>query len=518
MRLVWLAIAWLIGIALGLGATPWRWAILSVWATLIVVALALLWPARRSLLLFLVVACLCCGLGVWRAAVVQHPAALLPAGSITAMRGVVQGWPIRGDGGDTAVVAVDAVRVADRWSAGTAVVQVDLPFAPAVGSGDQIEVAGSYRAREQMTLPTWRDYLTRQGIHGQFRAYNTQIVAQGPRDTVLARKEALLIAIEERLRRDIPGAEGALTTSVLFGDDRLLPPATRQAFVRTGTTHIMALSGWNVALVAGLCAQIGAVLKRGRSVFWLSGSAITIWAFVFFVGASPSLVRAAIMGSLYLVAEALGRRADVLNALALAVIGMTVYAPEALLDIGFQLSCAAVVGLIVAAPLLQKYLQQLRLPKLLGAPIAATIAAELATLPLISHYFGQFSLATLPTNLLVEWPVPLIMGGGFVTALVGFLPGPLGSFFGLLTWLPARAMLAVVETIGSQPGIVRALPPPDWAGVALLYCGLGAMLAIALRWDALRQRTLWKHPVAVSLVSGIVGACIVWGGLVALSR
>lgn len=522
MRLVWLAVVWLIGIALGLGEGAARWGLLLAWCGLVALAFALLLPRAWRPLLFLTATLVCGSLGVWRATLVQHPAADLPPGTIAGVRGVVRDWPIRGSSADTAIVAVDAMRVADGWYEGTALLRVELPLAPAVGRGDRIEVYGGYRPTATIDLVSFRDFLARQGIHGQFRGYSSRIIAVGGRDGLSSWRAEQLTALEERLRRHIPGAEGALTTGILLGDDRLLPLPTQRAFASTGTAHIMALSGWNVALVAGLCAIVGKRLGRGRSIFWLAGSALAIWAFVLFVGTSPTLVRAAIMGSLYLLAEATGRRGDALSALALAAILMTAAEPGTLFDIGFQLSCAATIGLIVGSAPLLKLLQRGHLPTIIAAPTAATLAAELATLPLSLHHFERFSLMTLPTNLLVEWPVPLIMAGGVATAIAAWLPGPLADLCGLLTWLPARAMLLVVEQIGALPWATRTLAVPGWPTVAALYVACGVALTLPVWSTPLRQHArigvLSSHPALIPVLGGTLGGLFLWACLTLLSN
>jgi competence protein ComEC len=514
VRLVWLAVVWLIGIALGLGGGSARWGLLLAWCGLVALAFALLLPRAWRPLLFLAIAMVCGGLGTWRASLVQHPIAELPTGTITAVRGVVRDWPIRGSGADTAIIAVEAARVGDRWQGGSALMRAELPLAPSVGRGDRVEVYGVYRPTATIDLISFREFLARQGIHGQFRGYSSRVVAVGARGTLSSWRAAQLAALEERLRRHIPGAEAALTTGILLGDDRLLPTTTRKAFTDTGTAHIMALSGWNVALVAGLCALIGKGFGRRRSILWLGASALAIWVFVLFVGASPTLIRAAIMGSLYLLAEATGRRGDALSALALAAILMTAIEPGTLFDIGFQLSCAATIGLIIGSAPLLKLLQHAHLPVLVAAPTAATVAAEMATLPLSLHHFGRFSLMTLPTNLLVEWPVPLIMFGGMATAIAAWLPGPLADLCGLLTWLPARAMLLIVEYIGAVPWATRSLPAPNWPTVAALYVACALALTISARSTSLRQHArvvaLSGHPALIPVVGGAFGGLILW--------
>jgi competence protein ComEC len=482
VTLVWLAAAWLVGLACGLaGINSPGWDSFA-WAGLVLLALALLVP-RQTRAIVLLGALLGVGaLGLWRTTLSVPTVAALPAGELVAIRGIVLDWPTRGAAADTALVAVEEARTATGWQSATARVRVALPLAPTVGKGDRIEVSGRFEATTQITLVGFREYLLRQGLHGQFSGRQSRVLAVGLRTGPAAWRALGLTALEERLRRNIPGAEGALVAGVLLGDDNYLPTQTKAAFAATSTSHIMALSGWNIAIVAGLCALLGRRLGRGRSRLWLAGSALAIWAFVLFVGASPTLLRAAIMGSLYLLAEAVGRRGDALNALALAAIAMTAFDPNALLDIGFQLSCAATIGLIVAAGPLAQILQRWRFPAFLAAPIGATLAAEWFTLPLSLHHFGRISRVTLPANLLAEPLVAPIMAGGVATALLSLLPGPLATFLGLLTWFPARAMLLVVEGLGALPQVNEPLAMPDWPTVALLYAALGLVSGVSRWW------------------------------------
>jgi len=506
VALVWLAAAWLVGLASGLGgmADP-GWGAFA-WAGLVLLALALLAPQRLRAIVLLGALLGAGALGLWRTTLSASPVAALPAGEIVAIRGVVLDWPTRGAASDTALVAVEEARVATGWQAASARVRVTLPLAPTIGKGDRIETSGRFEVTERIALVGFREYLLRQRLHGQFQGRQSRVLAVGPRAGPDAWRALGLTALVERLRLHIPGAEGALVTGVLLGDDNFLPIHTQAAFTRTSTSHIMALSGWNIAIVAGLCALIGRRLGRGHSRLWLAGSALAIWLFVLFVGASPTLLRAALMGTLYLLAEAVGRRGDALNALALAAIAMTALDPDVLRDIGFQLSCAATIGLIVAAGPLARTLQRWRFPALLAAPIGATLAAEWFTLPLSLHHFGRISRVTLPANLLAEPLVAPIMAGGVVTALASLLPGPLATVCGLLTWLPARAMLLIVEEFGALPQVNEPLATPGWPVVAALYAALGVASGVP-RWgptvralfDTVGDRISAPHTVAKQL-------------------
>ena len=513
MHLVWFGGAWLVGVALGPGG--WWWPLLFGGVTLL--GFAALYPEWRRPLLYAALLLATVALGSWRAGLVHQDAADLPAGQIEAARGVVVDWPDEGNRTVRATIAVDEVRVDGRWRGAAARVWAAMPLYPALWRGDRVELAGYYRPRDEIPVAGLRDALRRRGLHGEFRAFTVRVVRAAGRDDVASRRVAVVGWVEEGLRRHVPQPEAALVTGILLGDAGLLPSALRDDFNATGTAHVMALSGWNIALVAGLCALLGRRLGRERAWYWLAGSAGVLWLYTFLVGGGPTIVRAAIMGTLYLLASAAGRRGDALPALVAAAVAMTALAPGTLLDIGFQLSCAATAGLILCSGRVARALH--RLPPVLAEGVAATITAELFTLPLVLYHFGRLSTVTLPANLLIEPLVPLVMAGGAATVVAGGVAGPLGDLCGLATWLPARALLLVVERLGEAPWATVGAPAPSLAAVAALYALLGVALT-ARAWGppllpAGRRTLAQPRPGLAPLVCGFLSgvAAVVWVAL-----
>ena len=491
MQLVWLGCAWLAGVALGPGALDW-WPVVAVCVAALV-ALGVLYPEWRRPLAWAAILVAVLTLGAWRAGQARaEEAADLPVGEIEAVRGVVAGWPERGNRGAWAPVTVEEVRIGGEWRGGTARVRADTPLYPPLWRGDRVELYGYYRPVEEIGLAGFRDSLRRRGLPGQFRAFGLGVAAGGSRDGLEARREATVARIEGALRRHMPQPEAALTAGILLGDAGLLPTSAREAFNATGTAHVMALSGWNIAMVAGLCALVGRRLGRERTWYWLAGSAALVWLYTYLVGGGPTIVRAAIMGTLYLLASASGRRGDALVALVVAAVAMTAAAPATLLDLGFQLSCAATAGLVLLAGPLARALAGRGLPPLLAEGLAATVTAELFTLPLSLHYFGRLSTVNLPANLLVEPLVPLVMLGGVLTALAGVPGGVLGDAVGLVAWLPARLLLAVVEGLGSLPWATAGVPVPARPVVVALYAALGLGVSAGV----------WRPGALVALAAG----------------
>ncbi|MGN6561990.1 MAG: ComEC/Rec2 family competence protein [Thermomicrobiales bacterium] len=509
--IVWLGLAWLGGIALGQQLTGW-WP-LALWGLVALAILAARYPARWRVFLggaFLIVVALA---GAWRASNVRVTPADLPSGQITALRGQVLDWPDQGNSGVTATIVLDAVRVDGAWQDGAARVRADLPFAPTVARGDRVELTGYYRSVAAIGLPGLRASLTRQGLHGQFRAFSVRVLAPGQPPDLDVWRIASREALKERVRRVVPAPEAGLVTGVLLGDDTLLTTAEHADFTATNTAHVMVLSGWNIALVAGVCAALGRRIGRARAWWWLALSLGAIWGYTALVGASPTLLRAAIMGTLYLLAALLGRREDALAALAVAVLAMTAVAPGTLADIGFQLSCAATLGLILCSTRFAASAPLRHVPAAIASSLAATIAAELFTLPLIVHHFGRLSTVTLPANLLVEPLVPLVMSGGMLAVLVSLLPAPLASAGGVIAWLPARLLLLIVEGLGAQPWATFAVPQPSWLVVAATYALIGATLTLPAWWP--KRRALASAWVAAARPGWALLLCGLLAGLAA---
>jgi len=236
------------------------------------------------------------------------------------------------------------------------------------------------------------------------------------------RLETVAHVFAENLSRALPEPHASYAAGILVGDRSGIPPDLRDAFYKTGTSHIMALSGYNVTIIID---SLGKVLGG----FWLPTLGIIL--FVLATGAAPSLVRASLMGVLVLLAQRYSHDYSAARALLAAVALMLFFDPALLWgDVGFQLSVAATFGLIWLAPKWHSKLK--KFPKVFGLRDAAisTIAAQLATLPLVFWYFGGVSWVALPANVLVQIAMPYSMFFGFIAGLTKII------------WWPAFLFLA----------------------------------------------------------------------------
>jgi competence protein ComEC len=240
---------------------------------------------------------------------------------------------------------------------------------------------------------------------------------------------------------------------------------------RSGTSHIVAVSGYNIAIIVGALSILAWVLGR-RLSFWVS--LLFICSFVIVAGASPSVIRAGVMGMLLLLGFKIGRLYSVIPALMFAGVLMLWINPKILLaDIGFQLSFCATLGIILFMPLWEELAKNW--PKLAGLKsiFFVSVSAIFATLPITLPTFSQLSLVALPANLLVLPAVPLAMLFGFLTVLPITAPGFAFLANGFLTYI-----LLVVETLGQLPMAVLNFQVGKlgqfilWLALGLMYWGL----------------------------------------------
>lgn len=264
------------------------------------------------------------------------------------------------------------------------------------------------------------------------------------------------------LSRMLPEPHAGLLAGILFGTRAALSRQLTDAFITTGTIHIIALSGQNVSLLSALVASslTWVVSRRIASLLTLFILALYLW----FVGLSPSLVRAVIMGSLTLFAVIFGKRNLSLLSLVLAVSTMLVLNPLWIGDLGFQLSVLATLGIILFGGT-QANIQNENRNKLISIfrflasslwrfiqnDLRITLAAQLFTTPLIFFHFRRLSIIAPLSNVLIGWTMPFLMVLGWAAAIAGYLWLPLGLLPAWVSWLLLAYVIRVVEVTAGFP-------------------------------------------------------------------
>ncbi|MDW8300744.1 MAG: ComEC/Rec2 family competence protein [Anaerolineae bacterium] len=392
--------------------------------------------------------------------------------------------------------------------------------------GDLVRVRGTPQTPPTFDAFSFRDFLARQGVHTIVLDAEVSVLARDQGDPFLTTLYKVRTEAKALIRRLLPDPQAAFLVGILLGDESDITAELADAFQRTNTSHLLAISGANVAVIVALLMALARLLPR-RLAGRLGTLTVTICGvalYTLFVGAEPSVVRAAIMATFALLAERLGRRNDGLTALAAAIFIMTALNPLMLFDLGLIMSAAATLGLILYVPALtqlsQHFLKRLssaaqtrRVVSAIAELVLIAVAAQITTLPIILLLSGAFAPLSVLVNLLVAPAQPLIMSGGLVALGLGALWQPLGQVAAWLVGLPLSYTLALIRGAAELPSL--SLPVTLTPLSAALYYGaLFGMTAFAMQHPTVRRR-LWTQlrragrSTAVVLI-GVGVAALLW--------
>jgi len=370
---------------------------------------------------------------------------------------------------------------APRAGARPAVIQLDsdppmlvaatLPLFPPVVPSDRVEISGGIRAPP---ADDYGAYLARIGAAGTLRAESLKLLPA--RGSLAAALEGLRRAASTGLERAMPEPEAGLAAGVLIGLRDRVDRDLAADFTIAGASHVVAISGWNIAIVAStLGALAGGLRRRRRAVL----TAVAIVLYVVFVGPSPSVVRAGVMAGVALLARELGRPGTAAGALGWAVTALLLLDPAWVDDAGFRLSVLATAGILAWGSSLTARLagaRPSRLRRWLAEILGVSLAAQAATTPIVLLEFGRLSLVAPLVNLIVVPLVPPAMATGALALAIGVLagmglPGIVATLVGLPAWALYAAMVATVRAGASMPlASIQLDPPWDVACAGVSAC------------------------------------------------
>ncbi len=351
-----------------------------------------------------------------------------------------------------------------------------LPRYPSVVPGQRILVGGQVEPRPESA---YGSYLERTGVAGTLRAASLEL-EPGPLEPVQA-IETIRRGAADLLARVLPEPEAGLAAGILIGLRDRVDRDVAADFTTAGVSHVVAISGWNIAIVAAAVGTLGGSLGRRRR----SGlTMLAIVVYVVFAGASPSVVRAAAMAGVVLLARETGRSGRAAAALGWAVTLLLLADPGLIADAGFQLSSVATAGLIAWATPLGDRIGRLaggRVPRWLAESLGVSLAAQAATLPIVLGTFGRLALIAPVANLFIVPVVPVAMAagvvafGGAVLAAIG-LPAVVGSILALPGWISLTLIVAIARVAADVPYASATLEPPaNLAVAATTVTGLAAL-------------------------------------------
>jgi competence protein ComEC len=388
--------------------------------------------------------------------------------------------------------------------------------------GDRVQATGYLQTPPDDIDFSYRDYLTRQSIYSIMPSASIKSIQGGAGNPLLAwvyryRNRAL-----DRIYQLFPDPEASLFAGILVGVESGISSEVRSAFDRTGTTHIIAISGFNISILAALFLSISKRWFGVRTGILIAGVSIAVYTVL--VGADAAVVRAAIMGGLMLLALRMGRQTTGMASIAAAAILMTAIEPHVLWDVGFQLSFAATMGLLLYGPSFEKSFEQWttrraskQFAQSLTKPVAEfllfTLAAQLTTLPITAFYFHRFSLSSVLANpaILPAQPPLMILGG--IATIAGTIWLPIGR---LLAWIAlpfASFTIRTVSWFSELPAASLTLGPVSPLSVGLFYAALFSLtvlhrIGIVDTWLVDLKAHFNRLQVSVSLLLVALAVCV----------
>lgn len=382
------------------------------------------------------------------------------------IQGVIISYPQISQTSSTAIVRAEEITINGLRMKIIGKLELRLPPGFHLSFGDRLLLEGRLGSTVPKGSPVYTSYLARRTITTRMAYPQVKLLETGKGNPLTNSIYQIRSRARELLNTYLPARESSLLSGILLGIDWLIPRYLEDAYRATGTVHIIAISGFNITLIAW---QIIHLFRRFFRP--LAASVLAILAIIFYtflVGADPAVVRAAVMGSLAIPAFFLSRRLIGIHSLTIAAAVMLAFNPFLLWDVGFQLSFLATLGLMVLADPLIGFITQRILSRWgeikarnlqpLLILVIPTLAAQFAVSPVLFNLDRSILLYSLPANLLILPLQPLLMTISGLGVLIGLLVPPIGGVLLMLARPIAAFCNQAAIRFGLLPGAV--LPAP----------------------------------------------------------
>ncbi len=344
-------------------------------------------------------------------------------------------------------------------------VTVIAPQFPTYVYGDRLEVSGKV-------------------IHQLTKFGDVNFILIDPSIRVLTQKQEMVSALQyqvvsmllqfrsklmQNIGRLLPEPHASLLSGVLLGQRRSLPETFSTALQQTGTLHVVVASGYNVSVIAGVLSYLFLHFfsRRTSIVFVIFG----VILYVILAGADPPVVRAGLMGMYALFGHYYGKQYHGIWVLFVTSLAMALFSPLIVFDIGFQLSVAATLGILVLTPQLVTFLSRFRqhVGGGLIEELSVTLGAQIMVLPLLLYHFERISWISPLVNILIVPLIPLIMGMGGFLILASFVSLPFAQLVALFVWVPLAIFIWIVNFFGSIPFAQLQISGTSWLLIVVYY-------------------------------------------------
>lgn len=344
------------------------------------------------------------------------------------------------------------------------------PKYPAFHYGDVLKISGIIENPSEIEIYNdfnYGAYLLKKGIRGQIRNPEKIEIVGNAGNIIVKNIYKVGDAFEESLNKILSEPYAALQAGIILGVKRNIPDSLMSEFNRTGTTHIIAVSGYNVTIIIMFLAYYLMRFSRKISFF---GSLFGIIIFVILTGAVSSVLRAGILMTLVLFAKYIGRRPYYPILILLVATIMILFNPYILKnDISFQLSFLAFTGLVYISPKIENFKIINKLPDLIKKAFSETMGAQIGVLPILLFNFGILSIIAPLANILILPTISTSMLLGFLGGLGGIIHIELGKLIGIFAWIILKYIIVVTEYLSKIPLAAVTLKTTDWWWMPVYY-------------------------------------------------
>ncbi len=417
-------------------------------------------------------------------------------GSLT-IKGMISQDPDVRDKNTQLNLSASEIRLDGEWHQVQGTALLFVPRYPSYSYGDILLIEGELETPPRFDDFDYAGYLAHEGVYSTMLYPEIEVLKTGAGAKPLEWLYSLRNSLSQTLAEVLPEPQASLAQGIILGIRGNISPELRADFSTTGTAHLLAISGLHLSIVAGLVLSAGIWLFGRRRHFYIWLALGAIWLYAIITGMQPPVVRGAIMVSIFLTAELLGRQRSAITALVFAAAIMVGLDPQVLWTASFQMSFLAMAGLIFIFPPLRdsgrkaiaatlgKHQTVVPIANFVSDSFSVTLGAIIAVWPVIAYYFGIVSLVGPLATFLGLLALPGIIIAGLLAAGLGLIALPAAQVIGWLAWPFLSWLLLVVSGFAALP--VSSVEVGS-IGATLIWAYYPA-LALVLWFISHRRRT-----------------------------
>jgi competence protein ComEC len=347
--------------------------------------------------------------------------------------------------------------------------------------GDELKITGKLKApAEDIEGFNYKEYLAKDGIFSVMDWPKIELVAENQGNPVYKYLFAFKNKLKEGVNKVMSPPQSGLLEALFFGDEENITQEWKDKFDLTGTRHITAVSGMNITIISALILNFLLAIGLWRHQAFYA-ALILIILYILMIGAPASAVRAAIMGLIFLTAQHFGRAPAATRAVLMAATFMLAQNPLLLrLDVGFQLSFLAIMGLILLQPVFSEFFKKIPNHFQLRDSLTATASAQIFTLPILIYNFGRLPITSAFSNILIVPTLSFITILGFVFSFAAIIFYPLGLVLSWPVWLALTYILKIIDFFSKISFTSIEVKNVHWAWLAVFYL---ILIFLIWRWQ-----------------------------------